>query len=181
MYNTGQKPEKIKIYLAGPLGFSEAGSTFYYEKLVPAISKLGLQYFDPWNTKLYGRIRNTASMKYGIRKKNEWMKLNFEIGKLNRQNIETCDLVIAVLDGSDIDSGTAAEIGYAVAHGKRVIGYRGDIRLSSDNEGCMVNLQVEYLIKYSGGLITGSLDELISYLENLIKNPDSLKQSRSPD
>ena len=42
---------------------------------------------------------------------------------------------MAVLDGTDVDSGTAAEIGYAFARGKLIVGYRGDFRLSADNEG----------------------------------------------
>ena len=35
-------------------------------------------------------------------------------------------------------------IGYAFARGKPIIGYRGDLRLSSDNVGLTVNLQVEF-------------------------------------
>src|SRR5262245_63505569 len=42
--------------------------------------------------------------------------------------------------------------------GKRIIGYRGDVRLSADNEGAVVNLQVEYFIHESGGRIVRRLD-----------------------
>jgi nucleoside 2-deoxyribosyltransferase len=62
-------------------------------------------------------------------------------------------MVFAVLDGTDVDSGTAAEIGYAFAKGKPILGYRGDFRLSADNDGSIVNLQVEYFIRASGGTI----------------------------
>ena len=154
------------VYLASPLGFSESGTDFYYNKLIPAIERIGFSCFDPWNTKLQNKINKTGSMNYGSRKRAEWQKLNHEIGKLNQQNIDLCDLMIAVLDGIDVDSGTAAEIGYAAARNKRVIGYRGDFRLSSDNEGCLINLQVEYFIKSSGGIITRNLRELIAYLKN---------------
>ena len=157
------------VYLAGPLGFSEAGSDFYNSKLIPLIEHMGFSYFDPWNTKLRDKIDKVSSMKYGIRKRTEWVNLNFEIGRLNQQNIDRCDLMLAVLDGIDVDSGTAAEIGYAFARNKRVIGYRGDIRLCSDNEGCVINLQVEYFIKSSGGIIINKLDELITYLNKLNK------------
>jgi len=44
-------------------------------------------------------------------------------------------------------------IGYAFARGKPIIGYRGDLRLSSDNVGLTVNLQVEFFIRESGGEI----------------------------
>jgi hypothetical protein len=38
----------MRIYIAGPLGFSEAGRTFYYEKLIPAVRQLGHEVLDPW-------------------------------------------------------------------------------------------------------------------------------------
>ena len=72
----------------------------------------------------------------------------------------TRDGVVAVLDGADVDSGTAAEIGYAFARGKLIVGYRGDFRLSADNEGGIVNLQVEYFIRQSGGTIVNRYEDL---------------------
>ena len=36
--------------------------------------------------------------------------------------LESADIVIALLTGRDVDSGTAAEIGYAYKSGKRLIG-----------------------------------------------------------
>ena len=88
-----------------------------------------------------------------------------EIGKNNQSAIDSCHGVLAILDGADVDSGTAAEVGYAFAKGKKIIGYRGDFRLSSDNEGCTINLQVEYFTRRSGGVITFSLVESIRALE----------------
>jgi len=86
---------------------------------------------------------------------------------LNSQAIEACDAVVAVLDGPDVDSGTAAEIGYAHARGKMIIGYRGDFRLAADNIGSTVNLQVEYFIKASGGAIASSLADLTHALQTM--------------
>ena len=76
-------------------------------------------------------------------------------------------MIFAVLDGADVDSGTAAEIGYGFAKHKPVLGYRGDFRLSADNEGGIVNLQVEYFIRASGGDIIGQISDLPSALEKL--------------
>jgi nucleoside 2-deoxyribosyltransferase len=42
--------------------------------------------------------------------------------------IDRCDAVVAILDGSDSDSGTCIEIGYAHAKGMPVIGVRTDFR-----------------------------------------------------
>lgn len=46
--------------------------------------------------------------------------------------IGKCDLVVAILDGADADSGTSAEIGYAYAIKKPVVGVRTDFRISED-------------------------------------------------
>jgi nucleoside 2-deoxyribosyltransferase len=37
--------------------------------------------------------------------------------------------MLAILDGQDVDSGTAAEIGYAFARRKPIV-YRGDLRVA---------------------------------------------------
>lgn len=46
--------------------------------------------------------------------------------------VDECQLVIAVLDGSDADSGTCIEMGYAFSKGKPIIGVRTDLRSSED-------------------------------------------------
>lgn len=104
---------------------------------------------------------------FGIERRNAWTKLNHEIGRKNQALIDECDGIFAVLDGTDVDSGTAAEIGYGFARGKAIIGYRGDFRLSADNEGGIVNLQVEYFIRASGGTIITQIDELEVVIRNL--------------
>ena len=81
--------------------------------------------------------------------------------------IDSSDGILAVLDGTDVDSGTASEIGYAFALGKRILGYRGDFRLTGDNPGSTVNLQVEYFIRKSGGRIVRSVDELAALLSGM--------------
>ena len=48
------------------------------------------------------------------------------------ETLEKADLVVAVLDGPDADSGTAFEMGYAYARGIPVIGVRTDYRESQD-------------------------------------------------
>jgi nucleoside 2-deoxyribosyltransferase len=150
----------VKIYLASPLGFSEAGRAFYYGTLAPEVVRLGHDVLDPWKSTPQEKIGAVANMPYGQAKRDAWRHLNVEIGGNNRALIDRCDMVLAVLDGVDVDSGTAAEIGYAYAKGKPILGYRGDFRLSADNEGSIVNLQVEYFIRQSGGDIIAGVAEL---------------------
>lgn len=48
--------------------------------------------------------------------------------------IDGSDVVVAILDGPDVDSGTAFEIGYAFARGKPVIGLKTDRRIFAPDE-----------------------------------------------
>jgi len=150
----------MKIYLASPLGFSEIGRAFYNGTLIPEVKRLGFDVIDPWTLTDQAKIDAVQKMPYGPERRDAWRKLNVEIGGNNRAGIDRADMVLAVLDGVDVDSGTAAEIGYAFAKGKPILGYRGDFRLSADNEGSMVNLQVEYFIRASGGDIVTELKKL---------------------
>jgi nucleoside 2-deoxyribosyltransferase len=151
---------KARIYMAGPLGFSEAGRHFYASVLVPYVSGLGYEVLDPWQLTDPRRIEAVQAMPYGPDRREAWRRLSREIGANNRRAIDGAQAVVAVLDGVDVDSGTAAEIGYAFARGKRIVGYRGDFRLSADNEGCTVNLQVEFFIRESGGTIVTRYQDL---------------------
>jgi nucleoside 2-deoxyribosyltransferase len=157
----------MKIYTAGPLGFSEAGRAFHRDYLLPEVKRLGHEALDPWTLTDSSRIEAVRDMPYGKSRRDAWRALNVEIGTANRAALDACDLVLAVLDGVDVDSGTAAEIGYAFAKAKPIIGYRGDFRLAADNEGSIVNLQVEYFIRGSGGDIIVALGELEAALARL--------------
>jgi nucleoside 2-deoxyribosyltransferase len=160
----------MKIYLAGPLGFSEAGAAFHNERMIPLLKGLGHEVLDPWRLIDESKIGAVLELPYGIERREAWQKLNPEIGRINQLAIDACDTVFAVLDGVDVDSGTASEIGYAFAKGKRIIGYRGDYRLSADNDGSIVNLQVEYFITHSGGSIITKLADAERALDALLRS-----------
>jgi nucleoside 2-deoxyribosyltransferase len=155
-----------RIYIAGPLGFSEAGRTFYYEKLIPELQRAGYETLDPWRLTDQRKIDAVLALPHH-EKKNAWSRLNAEIGENNRAAIDRANVMFAILDGTDVDSGTAAEIGYAFAKGKPILGYRGDFRLSADNEGSIVNLQVEYFIRRSGGEIITRFADLPAALARI--------------
>lgn len=158
--------DKKKVYLASPLGFTEIGRKYYYEHLIPFLEKRGFSVLDPWTSTPANKIRQVQGMEYGKKKRDAWKQLNSEIGDNNRNAIDQCDCILAVLDGTDVDSGVAAEIGYGFGAGKKIIGYRGDFRLSADNEGATVNLQVEYFIEKSGGRIADNIDDAVSLLKD---------------
>ncbi len=53
--------------------------------------------------------------------------------------LDSCNVVVALLDGPDADSGTSFEMGYARGRGRKVVGVRTDFRGS---EGHRVNLML---------------------------------------
>lgn len=160
---------KLKAYIAGPLGFSEAGRLFYYEKFLPFIESCGLEVLDPWHMKADTIIKKDRTLPAGRPGQETWKERNLAIGEKNDKDIKECDLVIANLDGADVDSGTAAEIGYATALGKPIFGYRGDFRQAGDNEASVVNLQVEHFIYKNGGVIVETYKDLQVPLEEFCK------------
>jgi nucleoside 2-deoxyribosyltransferase len=160
---------QTKIYVASPLGFSEVGRDFMYAKIIPAIEELGYTVLDPWKLTSDELIRPVLELPYGQEKRNRWRELNKIIGKNNADAIQESSGLVAVLDGVDVDSGTSSEIGYAAALGKPVLGYRGDFRLSADNEGSIVNLQVEYFIDLHGGKIITQISNLKQELKSIFK------------
>jgi nucleoside 2-deoxyribosyltransferase len=149
--------EEPLAYVASPLGFSEAGKLFYEAKLLPVVRNAGFKVLDPWTLTPQKLIDKVLALPYGEKRRAEWQKLSQVIARNNAAAIEKCDLVVAVLDGTDVDSGTAAEIGYAAALGKTILGYRNDFRRAGDNEGSIVNLQVEYFVRLKGGQIVNTL------------------------
>jgi len=157
----------MKIYTAGPLGFSEAGRVFHTDVVVRILRDLKHDVLDPWTLTDRAKIEAVANLPYGEERRDAWRALNVEIGANNCSAIDRCDLVFVVLDGVDVDSGSAAEVGYAFAKCKVILGYRGDLRLAADNEGAVINLQVEYFIRRSGGDIITRISELPGALRRI--------------
>lgn len=143
-----------RCYVAGPLGFTEAGRHYHREVLLPALAE-HVDPVDPWALTTPEEIAAGPPRDVAL-----------TIGRRNLEAIGSCNLLVAVLDGPDVDSGTAAEVGYAAARGIRCLGLRTDLRQAGE-EGVAVNLQVETLIVDSGGAIAGSLDELVGALRGL--------------
>jgi nucleoside 2-deoxyribosyltransferase len=147
-------------YLAGPLGFSAAGTLFHKTVLIPLVVEAGFDISDPWELTPFALIKPVLDLPFGAKKKRSWEKLNRIIGQNNEDAIKESNIIVAVLDGIDVDSGTAAEIACGAMLGKPTFGYRGDFRLASDNLGSIVNLQVEHFIYTRGGVIVQDMESL---------------------
>lgn len=149
------------IYLASPLGF--AASTHAFMADLAASLRAEVDVLNPWDDQRFaGEFEDLALVDSVTVRDGRLAEINTELGRQNTESIDDADGLIAVLDGVDVDSGTAAEIGYAFALGKRVYGLRTDFRLAGDNFGSIVNLQVQYFIERSGGRVVTTVPEIIA-------------------
>ena len=114
-----------KAYLAAPL-FSEAERD-YNMKIAKYLASYAISAYLPQETGDSSDARSFQNQK--------------EIFEANIRALEAADIVIAVIDGADADSGTAYEIGYAYAKGKKIISLRTDFRCVGSHES--VNLMLE--------------------------------------
>lgn len=137
------------VYVASPLGFSVPTRLFYETRLLTDLAAAGFAILDPWALPPGADVHDPVDP--------------MVVGERNALMIQRADAVLAILDGSDVDSGTAAEVGFAAALEKPVVGYRTDIRQAGE-AGAVVNLQVEYFIRVTGGRITTSIEEALALL-----------------
>ncbi len=76
--------------------------------------------------------------------------------------LDGCDTVVAILNGKDVDSGTAWEIGYAYSKGKKIFGIFDDLRIYEPH--MQINLMVYYGVE-----ITHSIVDLRNKLREHLK------------
>ena len=112
------------VYLAAPL-FSE-GELDFNRMLRDKIKSSGFIVFLPQEDS------------NNVKDRDDRQKIIFS---KNEAAIKSSDIIVAVLDGADVDSGTAWEIGYAYALHKPILGLRTDFR-TLGIEGT-VNLMIE--------------------------------------
>lgn len=136
------------IYLAAPL-FSNMEKQYINFIIQEVCHKLKL---DPIND-IYSPIRD-----------NKYNDPKSQIYDKNIENLNNCDIMIAILDGKDVDSGTAFEIGYFESQNKLVMGLLTDKRSYEDgNLNLKLNIMIFGSLSY-GDLVFDNIDDLISEL-----------------
>lgn len=150
----------MKIYLASPLGFSPENRA-YLGRIKNRLVSLGGDIFDPWEQHQFDIDIQRALhiMDYPARVAS-FQRISSEIGKCNEDGIRNADIVFAVLDGAEVDSGTASEVGFGSALGKKCYGLRTDFRDSGDFAGIPINLQVLHFIERTGGRLFRNIEEI---------------------
>jgi nucleoside 2-deoxyribosyltransferase/predicted secreted protein len=134
------------VYLAAPL-FSEAERA--YNRSIEVL--LRNNFFEVYLPQQSGDDSD-------IRDKGEQIR----IFSKNIQALESADIIVAIIDGADADSGTAWEMGYAFVRGKQVIALRTDFRRSGSQE--KVNLMLE-----ESATVVISTDQLLDSIKSPLR------------
>jgi len=129
----------VKIYQAGPL-FTQAEQQFN-RTLAEALRRAGHEVFLPQEHEQQPVPGYPA-----------------KIFASDLRGLDEAGAVVAVLDGSDVDSGTAWECGYAYARAKPIFGLRTDSRIYGTEE--RINLMVQVPCR----VLTSGIEELLQAL-----------------
>ena len=147
-----------KIYIAGPLFSSHERS--FLEEIVKTLSEkltidpirdVFLPHRDAGEVDVHGKKRGP-------------------IFDEDMRRLEEADIIIALLDGIDVESGTCIELGYAYAREKEIFGILTDFR-KWDEKGDIkdVNLMVWGICIKGSRIYKGINNELILNLKKVLK------------
>ena len=87
-----------------------------------------------------------------------------EIFETNIAALNEADIMVALLDGPQVDDGTSWEVGYFFSQKKKILGIRTDFRRAGETETSRVNLMIEC----SCLALVGDLDELVRELQRIL-------------
>lgn len=136
------------IYIAGPL-FTE-GERYFLEKVEEVCSKKGFKTYLP-HRDINQKLDSDTVFSNDIRL------------------LDETDIIIAVLDGPDIDSGTAFELGYCYSKGKYLIGIKTDYRaMAFLNRKDPLSAEINLMVRYALDDYCKDLKELENILETKI-------------
>ena len=119
----------MRIYQAGPL-FSQAERQ-WHRRFKKQLEEAGHEVLWPGDL-----IEGEEIQAWG-------QEAPRRIMETDRDALLLCDVLVALLDGPQVDDGTAWEIGYACARDIPVVGIRTDTRLCGDTMAGKVNAMIQ--------------------------------------
>ena len=118
---------KKKLYLANPYGFS---------KQTKQLLSQFINIFKDLNVEVYEPFERT---KHLIQKKDCWA---YDLARSNFNDLEKCDCIFAIVNGTPPDEGVMIELGIAIALKKEIFLFRDDFRNCSDSNEYPLNLML---------------------------------------
>ena len=109
------------IYLASPLGFSGELKP-YLHKVKLRLFRLGYEIFDPWAQGYFKvEISRASKIQNYYERVETFAQIARGVGALNEEGIKGSDMLLGILDGAEVDLGTAVEIGYAAGIASKML------------------------------------------------------------
>ena len=118
---------KKKLYLANPYGFSKQTKKLLCE-FINIFKDLNIEVYEPFER-----------TKHLTEKDGEWA---YEIARKNFLDLQRCDCVFAIVNGTPPDEGVMIELGIAIALKKEIFLFRDDFRNCSDSNQYPLNLML---------------------------------------
>lgn len=140
------------IYIAGPL--FDPGERWYLEQIDVLCRRLGCRTYLPHRD---GGLKSGAATDFAV------------IFAADTAALDAADLVVAVWNGPDVDSGTAWEMGYACARGCPVIGIQEDVRLHTP--AVQMNIVVYQSAQRACASRSDLQDALVDFLQRFQTTP----------
>ena len=118
---------KKKLYLANPYGFSKQSKKLLFD-FINIFNDLNIDVYEPFE-----RTKNIQI------KEGEWA---YNLARSNLNDLEKCDCIFAIVNGTPPDEGVMIELGIAIALKKEIFLFRDDFRNCSDNNQYPLNLML---------------------------------------
>ena len=118
---------KKKLYLANPYGFSKQT-----QKLLSEFINI----FKDLNIEVYEPFERTGHL---TEKDGDWA---YDIARKNFYDLQRCDCIFAIVNGTPPDEGVMIELGIAIALKKDIFLFRDDFRNCSDSNQYPLNLML---------------------------------------
>ncbi len=140
----------MKLYIAGPL-FNEMERS-RNEEIASMLEAVGIVTYLPQ--------RDGGVFSDEIQSSTKVNSLKKEIFDKDIQAIQSCDYILALLDGGVLDEGMCIELGIAFASKKKCFGYMTDTR-TFNKEG--INLMIDGVLEN----IFTTRDDLVNFFSNI--------------
>ena len=116
------------LYLANPYGFSQQQQQLCLPPLIRTLESLGAEVWEP-----FARNNQIDFSETG------WA---YKVAQADCRDVENCDGIFAIVNGTPPDEGVMVELGMAIALRKAVFLFRDDFRRCTDSEQYPLNLML---------------------------------------
>ena len=116
------------LYLANPYGFSQQQQQLCLPPLIRTLESLGAEVWEP-----FARNNQIDFSETG------WA---YKVAQADCRDVENCDGIFAIVNGTPPDEGVMVELGMAIALKKAVFLFRDDFRRCTDSEQYPLNLML---------------------------------------